>query len=75
MTLMASRLAATVQDRFEQHRRPRWRVVSLAQLALDHHTYAAEKCDALQRWGVRLEAIVTGKEAGNVVMLSAARAP
>ncbi len=38
------------------------------------HEYAAEKRAALDAWARRLEAIVTGSESGNVVVLAAARA-
>ena len=37
------------------------------------HTYAAEKRDALEAWARRLDAIVSGREAGNVVALSGRR--
>jgi integrase len=37
------------------------------------HDWADEKRDALQRWGDRLEAIVTGQVAGNVVKLRSAQ--
>ena len=37
----------------------------------DRYRYEAEKCQALERWGARLSAIVAGNESGNVVHLPA----
>ncbi len=37
----------------------------------DRHRYEPEKRQALERWGARLEAIVEGGDADNVVHLAA----
>jgi integrase len=42
---------------------------SITQAVYNRHSYAAEKRDALECWGKRLEAILAGSDAANVVAL------
>ncbi|MEQ1649122.1 MAG: integrase arm-type DNA-binding domain-containing protein [Hyphomicrobiaceae bacterium] len=42
---------------------------SITQAVYNKHTYTAEKRDALERWGRRLDGIVAGSEGANVVAM------